>query len=489
MPDGDGATSMRSAVPAAAPDARPTAVAGGAASAPRTGLTGLTGRPRSGRHWLARHPAWPVTILLAGYPLWWALGLGDYIFLILAVPMAARLYAWSAAGNRKLRLPPGFGWWLLFLLVALAGLATLSATAPGTLASPVSNRVISYAIRNLGYLGDTALLLFAGNLTERELPRARLAWLLGLAGLYTVAGGLLGVFAPHLHFTAPLAALVPHRLQANNQVLQAQLHPALSQLQSALGAAGRPDAPFAYTNIWGNCLALLLPWLVVRWWCDGTRRQRPIAAAALVLSVVPIIYSLDRGLWIGLIFTLGYLAFRLAAQGRLAVLGALITTLVIAGLIIAATPLQGMISQRLANGASDARRGSLAVTSVTDAAASPVIGFGDTRHQQGSVQSVTVGRSAKCPSCGNGTIGGNGQLWLLLICNGFAGAALYLGFFAVGVMRYWRDRSPYGLAGVLVLLLMFIFMFSYTATGAPLGFLMLGYALLWRNAQAREMDA
>ena len=199
-----------------------------------------TRRPGS---WLARHPAWPVTLLLAGIPLWWALGFGDYIFILLAIPMAARLYAWSAYGNRKIRVPPGFALWLLFLLVVLLGVATLSATAPGTLASPVSNRLISFGVRTIGYLGATALLLFVGNLTERELPRRRLAWLLGLVGLYTVAGGLLGVFFTHLHFTAPLAAIVPHRLQANNLVLQAQLHPAFSQLQSVLGTAGRPTPP------------------------------------------------------------------------------------------------------------------------------------------------------------------------------------------------------------------------------------------------------
>jgi hypothetical protein len=439
--------------------------------------------------WLARHPAWPVTALLAGFPLWWALGLGDYIFILLAIPMAARLYAWSAAGNRRIRVPPGFGLWLLFLLVVVIGVAALAATAPGTLASPVTNRVISYGVRLVGYLGDTALLLFVGNLTERELPRAKLAWLLGLVGLYTIAGGLLGVFFSHLHFTSPLAAIVPNRLQSGNQVLQAQLHPAFAQLQSVLGTSGRPDAPFAYTNIWGNCLALLLPWLIAQWWFRGTRRQRLIALAGCVIAVVPIIYSLDRGLWIGLIFAAMYIAFRLATMGRLAVLGALIAGLVVAGVLIGATPLQGMISQRLANGASDSRRGSLAITSVQDAVASPIIGFGDTRHQQGSVQSVTVGRSAKCPTCGNGTIGGNGQLWLLFICNGFLGAALYIGFFAYGAGVYWRDRSPYGLAGVLVLLLMFIFMFSYTATGSPLGFLMISYALLWRNAQARRQEA
>ncbi len=160
-------------------------------------------------------------------------------------------------------------------------MAALSATAPGTLASPVTNRVISYGVRLVGYLGDTALLLFVGNLTERELPRAKLAWLLGLVGLYTIAGGLLGVFFSHLHFTSPLAAIVPNRLQSGNQVLQAQLHPAFAQLQSVLGTSGRPDAPFAYTNIWGNCLALLLPWLIAQWWFRGTRRQRLIAAGGL----------------------------------------------------------------------------------------------------------------------------------------------------------------------------------------------------------------
>ncbi|MDX6333950.1 MAG: hypothetical protein QOG05_1290 [Streptosporangiaceae bacterium] len=452
-------------------------------------LEPVHGAHRRRGSWLARHPAWPVTLLLAGVPLWWALGLGDYMFILLAIPMAARLYAWSAHGNRRIRVPPGFGLWLLFLLVVVVGVATLAATAPGTLASPVTNRIISYSVRTAGYLADTALLLFAGNLTERELPRQRLAWLLGLVALYTIAGGLGGVFFAHFHFTSPLAAIVPGRLQANNLVLQQQLHPALAQLQSVLGTSGRPDAPFAYTNEWGNCLALLLPWLIARWWFGGTRRQRMIAVAGVVIGIIPIIYSLNRGLWIGLIFAVGYLGFRLAAQGRLAVLGGLVTALVLAAILIGVTPLQGMISQRLDNGASNARRGSLAVAATVDAVSSPLVGYGDTRHQQGSVQSLTVGRSTKCPTCGNGTIGGNGQLWLLLICDGFVGAALYIGFFAYGFWRYRRDTTPFGLAGVLVLLLTFIFMFSYTATGAPLGIAMFSYVMLWRNARARRQQA
>jgi O-antigen/teichoic acid export membrane protein len=435
--------------------------------------------------WLARHPAWPVTSLLAGIPLWWALGVADYMVILIAIPMAARLYAWSAHDNRRIRVPPGFALWALFLVCALAGAATLSLTAPGTTASPVSNRIVSFAIRVAGYLGVTVILLFAGNLTERELPRKRLAWLLGLVGLYAAFGGLGGVLFPRVHFTSPLAAIVPGRLQNGNQVLQAELHPAMSQLQSILSTShGRPDVPFVYTNNWGNCLAILLPWLLVAWWFQGTRRQRLIAAAGMAVAFVPVIYSLDRGLWLGLLFAIAYLGVRLAAQGRAAVLGALVAGLALAAVLIAATPLQSMISQRLANGASDSRRGSLSVAALADAAASPLIGYGDTRHEQGSVQSVAVGRTASCGTCGNGTIGANGQLWLLLICDGFLGTAFYLGFFAFGCWRYRRDKTPYGLAGVLVLLLSFVFMIAYPAVGLPLGFTMLAYVMLWRNERA-----
>jgi hypothetical protein len=439
--------------------------------------------------WLARHPAWPVTALLAGIPLWWALGLGDYMFILLAIPMAARMYAWSAHGNRSIKVPPGFALWLLFLVCALAGAATLSATAPGTLASPVSNRIISYAVRGAGYLGVTVLLLFVGNLTERELSRQRLAWLLGLVALYTTVGGVAGVLAPSFHFASPLAAIVPNRLVSNNLVLQAELHPALSQIQTILGGPhGRPAAPFVYTNDWGNCLAILLPWLLVAWWLMGTRRQRLISGVCLVVAIVPIIYSLNRGLWIALVVALLYLGLRLAARGHLAVLGALLAGLAITGVVITATPLQSVISQRLSTSGSVDRRGSLAMDAVHAAVASPLIGYGDTRHPQGSIQSVTVGRSAKCPACGGGTIGANGQLWLLLICDGFLGAALYMSFFAYGCWRYRHDTTAYGLAGVLVLLLSFVFMIAYDAAGAPLGFTMLAYALLWRNAQAMRQQ-
>jgi O-antigen/teichoic acid export membrane protein len=440
--------------------------------------------------WSARHPAWPLNALLFGVPLWWALGLSEYAFVLFAIPMAVQLRRWHTRKGRRILAPPGFGLWLLFLLVTLAGVLTLSLTAPGTIPSPVSNRMISFGLRTASYLAATVVLLYAGNLTETELPRRRLAWLLGLVGIYATVGGLGGTLMPRFKFTSPLSYLIPGSVQQGNLLLQAMLHPGLAQVQTVLGAAeGRPDAPFVYTNEWGNCLALLLPWLMVGWWSFGTRRQRKIAVATIAVAIVPIIYSLNRGLWLGLAAGLCYLAVRFAIRGRLALLGALVVVVTVVGIAVAATPLQSLIAERLSHGKSNEVRASLSVSAVRDALSSPFIGYGDTRHQQGSVQSIAVGRSAKCQQCGEVTIGSNGQLWLMLISSGFLGAVLYLGFFLFGCWRFWRDDSPYGLAGGLALLLTFVFMVAYTAVGTPLTFAMLSYALLWRNDRWRSLLA
>jgi hypothetical protein len=446
------------------------------------------GRHRAG--WLATHPAWPVTALLAGYPLWWALGLGDYVWFLLAVPMLLRMVAWRIHGHRPLRVPPGFAVWLLFLIWAIVAVCTLTLNAPGTVSSPVSHRVVAWAVHTVSYIGITVLFLYVGNLTERELPRRKLVWLLGLIAIYTTILGLAAIAAPHLQFTSPTALILPHSLQSNT-FIQATTRPGLAQVQNVFGtssAQGRPKAPFDYTNTWGECLTITVPWLLVVCLASGARwRRRLLGWAILVFALLGLLYSLNRGAWIATGFAVIYLAVRLAARGRTAVMGGLVALLGIAVIVGVATPVHTIISLRLQNGKSNDIRTSLFALSMQDGLASPILGYGDTRQQRGSPESIAIGPSAACETCGGNEVGSTGQLSLLIVSTGFVGAFLYYGFFAYGAWRYRRDRTAYGQVGVLVILLSFIYMFTYDAVAAPLGLTMLAYALLWRNDRCRQL--
>ncbi len=468
----------------------------------QNGLSGLNGAPAAEpqvpgrtprirrRSWFARDPAWPIVVMLAGWPLWWCLGLGDYFPILIAIPMVRRMWLWRVHRERTIRLPPGFKIWSLFLLVTVFSVATISLTAPESVPSPTGSRIISWALRTGVYFAVTVLLLYAGNLTEEELPRRRLAWLLGLVGIYTAIGGVLGVLDPRFQFTSPLAYLLPNSLTSNAGLLGMIMHPGFSQVQNILGyAVGRPRAPFDYTNMWGNALAITLPWLIVAWWCYGNRKERRNTLIVLAVALVPVVYSLDRGLWVGLGISIVYVAVRFALRGKLAMLAGLFGVLALIAVVVVASPLQSLISQRLQHGKSNAVRSSLSGLAMDVAVSSPFIGYGDTRHELGSTNSIAVGKTAKCHSCGSRDIGGNGQLWMLLITSGILGAALYCFFFLYGIWRYWRDPTPYGMVGVLVLILSFPFMLVYIAVGPPLAFTMLAYAVLWKNDRVRHKEA
>ena len=245
------------------------------------------------------------------------LGIADYMFIVLAIPMTVRLFTWRAQGRRLLRLPPGFSLWLLFLICMLAGAATLTLNPPGTIASPIGNRIIAFGDRGLSYLAVTILLLFAGNLTELKLPRRRLAWLLGLVEICSRPSA-----ASHRH---PAAALPVHlaaragdagELSAQHTRAGDAAPRAQSNTQGILGSPmGRPKAPFNYTDAWGESVTILLPWLLVAWW--ENRRQRRRGLAVVALALVPIVYSLDRGVWIGIVVSVIYTRGQIRGQGHI----------------------------------------------------------------------------------------------------------------------------------------------------------------------------
>ncbi|MGH3739572.1 MAG: O-antigen ligase family protein [Micromonosporaceae bacterium] len=418
--------------------------------------------------------------MLLLYPVWWALGLGVLIYPILAVPMGIALLR----RRRGISVPPGFWLWGLFLLVVVVSLAALEYDPPGTVAGTALSRMPGVALRLVEYASLTVLLLYAGNLTESELPRRRLIRLLGWSFLITVVGGVVGTLWPQLEFTSPVELLLPDRY-AKNTFIRSLTHPAVAQLHQVLGfPTPRPAAPWGYTNIWGNNFFLLLPWFVLAGF-HGTRRWQKIAAGTvLAVSVIPVVISLNRGLWLGLAVAAGYVAVRLALRGRLLAIGALALAGAALTLLLATTPLGELVSSRMENGHSNDIRIYTTEQALDGIGYSPVIGFGSTRNTLGSDSSIAVGNSAGCDNCGNHTIGSNGQIWLELYAHGFLGAGLFLGFFGYALWHYRRDHSAVGLAGSTVLVLNLLGSGYYNTLITPLAFTMLSLAVLWRQETA-----
>jgi hypothetical protein len=450
--------------------------------APQT-MSQVGGPAASGRRRPVSHsPGWPLTALLVPYPLWWALGMGTIIVFVLAVPMVVHLWR-----RRPVRTPPGFGLWLLFLLWVIMSTGMLGLDPAGTLPGDATDRVISVGFNLAGYVVVAVALLYVGNLTEEEFPRARLVRQLGWLCGVVVAGGLLGSFFPAFEFTSTVEWLLPASV-AENAFVQSLVHPAAAQVQEALGfSAGRPAAPFGYTNVWGYALTLLLPFFAVSWLArPGTRRL--VGVGVIGLSVIPVIYSLNRGVWIALGVAVVFSVAWLARNGHFAGVVALLVALCLTAALLLASPLTGLVQQRLDNPHSDGIRAFTISRTLEVAQDSPVLGYGSTRRALGSGNSIAVGRNSDCAKCGNPVLGSTGQLWLLIIAQGFVGAALYVAFLLRSLWAFRRDRSALGWAGMLAVLLPLLYMFLYNALVIPLLITFFAIGLLWRNDQERQRD-
>ncbi len=431
----------------------------------------------SPRSWPA---GWPLMAALVGYPLWWALGLGALVFPIAAIPMA-----WQLRQRPHIHVPPWFGLWMLFVGWTLLGLIVLGINAPDTLPTTFAQGLDAYVLRSLQYLGATVVLLYVGNLTEAEVPRLRIVRWLSTLFIVTLAGGFVGLAFPSLEWKSPVEMLLPGPLAARRGIVS-MVHPQVAQIQDVIGTGdARPNAPFEFTNAWGNNLSILIIWFIVGWIVYGTARRRIWGLAALAVAVVPIVYSLNRGLWLGLALATCYAVFRLALAGRPWLIGALLAVGAVGLFVLAVTPLGGVVQSRADAGHSDQVRSSLAQASIDGGLSSPLIGYGSTRETVGSDDSIAIGATPECPRCGNRTIGSTGQAWNVLYSHGIVGLAAFMGFFLAILWRFRRDVTPIGIAAHTIVIVQMLYVFVYVGISSTLSLLLISVGLLWRNERDR----
>ena len=445
-------------------------------------LTSTSSEPSSKT--LAGNEAWPLAALFIGFPLWWLLGFSGFIAMLFALPMAYQLLR-----RRQFVVPSGFGWWLLFLIWMALGVFTLWVDAPGAVPGGGLSRLLVFGYRMCDYITCTIVLLWLANSSRKAIPFPRVCNLVGWLFVFTVAGGVLGVLAPTLALNSLFDVVLPAGLSSNDFV-NSLIHPELADVQTVLGRPeARPKAPFPFANSWGANLAMTLPFFLVGWLRHGRRWQQIAAVPVLMLAALPVVYSLNRGLWVSLLVGVIFFVVLQISRGRVIALLAFVMVIAVGVLLLVASPLGTLITERLEHAHSNDRRSQLLIHTVSSTAnGSPVIGFGSTRDVQGSFGSIAGGSTYDCKACGVPPLGTQGQLWLVIFTQGLVGALFFLAFFIISFFRSWRCRTTPEVVATCVLLFLALQMFVYDALGMPLFVIMIAIALAWRE-QTRAAES
>jgi hypothetical protein len=438
-----------------------------------------TPTPARGR----RLPAhWPLSLTFLGFPLWWALGIWTILPMALTIVMIDQLMR-----RRTIHLPRGFALWAMFLVWFSLGIFVLWADAPDAVPGGDASRLLVFGYRAAWYVTCTVVLLWVANLGESELPTRWVYQLLGFMFVVATFGGLAGVIAPQFEFSSLVELMLPRGLRGN-ALVQSIVHPALADIQNVLGRPeARPKAPFPFANSWGSNMALFLPFFLVAWFRDGARWQKLTAPIVLVVAAIPIIYSLNRGLWACLVLgAVGFVWFQLGKRRPLAVVGTILL-IGVATLALALSPLGTVFQERLAHQHSNERRGLLLSQTLSSTLeGSPIVGFGSTRDVQGSFASIAGASTPDCGPCGVPPLGTQGHIWQLIFAQGLVGTFFFLLFLALALARCWRCRTTTETLCTFSLAFFGLLLGIYDTLGIPLMTVMIAVGLVAREQRAKE---
>lgn len=353
-------------------------------------------------------PAWPLLVMLAGFPLTWPLGLTA-----LAPPVLAAVMVVLLARRGTCRLLPGVAPLLLFV----------AWTVPCGLMVDSGARLAGWGLRQLTLAAVAIVVVYITNAPER-VTRARVVGALTVVWATVVVGGWLGVLAPNLTFTTPMGLLVPSGL-LDNDLVHHMFVPTMAEVQTPWGAPGpfnRPAAPFLYANGWGAAFVLLTPVTVATLVTTRNAWVRWSVALLLLASVVPAVASSNRGMFLGLAASTAYVAVRLVARARartlllFAVGAAVVTTLAVRLDVLA------RISDRQEYSTSTEGRISL---------------YAETWHR--TLESPFFGWGAPRPSLEHEvSVGTQGYVWAVMFSYGLVGLLLFAFFLVGAVLRTWR---------------------------------------------------
>ena len=353
-----------------------------------------------------------VLFLLVGtFPLWWLAGFFPFVW-----PIVGFFLLLALIRQGHVIFPRAFGVWLLLLAWAPLSLVQLSG----------DNGNLLFAQRFATIGAATVVFLYVFNSSRETLPDRAIVDVLTLFWAMLIIGGFIAMLLPTLSVRTPLEMLLPESLVANQFVYEL-VHVDFAQVQTFLGyPVGRPSPFFAFTNAWGGGVALLTPIAVAGFLQTRSPLRRRFLGALLVLSVIPIVVSLNRGVWLALILAGGYVAIRFALARRLHAMAALVGLVGVLLIVIFLTPLGGLISDRLAHPHSNAGREALYDESIARTRESPLVGYGGP---------IPAEKTTGPP------VGTHSEVFFLSISYGIPAVVLFMAWFAFTFLRARRPVS------------------------------------------------
>ena len=407
-------------------------------------------RAKSGRPSLI-NPATPF-YLIAFMPLLWWMGLAFFTFAIVAVPMGIALLS-----MKPIRMPKGYGIWLLFMGWMIASIVTLD---------PTVGRLLSWAVRAGIYIGSTILFLYIYNLPQKMLPTGRvLGMIAGIFVFTAVIGGYLGLIFGDATVPTLMSQILPQSLLSNSFVRNI-VQPPFAQAQDFLGfPLNRPSFPFSFSNDWA---ATLVPATFASIAYAGrVRRARRWLAPIAFLSIIPMIVSVNRGLFIALIGAVIYLAIRRASTGNLILAGRLIVGMVVVGALVLASPLGTIVTERTTTNHSVDARNDIYTAVLERVPDSPLLGFG---------------APLSNPDPNRPAIGTHGNFWTALFSQGIPGGIFYTSFWLLMSFKTGRRiRNQEQMLLHLAVLTSLPTMFYYDHLPAALPIMMMCLAVFFRD--------
>ncbi len=353
---------------------------------------------------------WPLVLAIGAYPVWWLIGLELVVWPVVAGLLVLELIR----RPQPLRAPRGVMLWVAFLMWTVASAVLLSG----------ADRAAAWLYRTSHYAAVLVIVIFVASVSARALPTRRLA--MALLSLYAaiVIGGYLGIVFTDIPFPSVLSLVLPGSIKGIGLVAES-VNLEFGNTADFLGVR-RPSTLFAYTNAWAAALGVTTPLALFAYRFLSTTRARAAFWLLLGSSIVPVIVSVNRGLWVSLIVTGAAGLVLLAARGHLVAAVRILLAAITAVMVVWVTPLGDFVRRRLFETPNLSTRESLLDASLALTAKSPLVGWG------APVRDELVQDSNSL------SVGTHGQLWTLLVSHGAIATACYFAFFLAALIATRR---------------------------------------------------